>query len=139
MNIIKLINKYRDLILYGIFGVLTTVVNIVVYWLLARVCAMGTMTSTLIAWIAAVLFAYITNRKWVFHSSASTLKEYVREIISFFSCRIATGLVDWGCMFVFVDLLCVNDLFVKAAANILVIILNYIASKFVIFKTGKGS
>lgn len=139
MNIVKLLNKYRDFILYGIFGVLTTIVNIVVYWILAHILALGTMASTLIAWVTAVFFAYATNRKWVFHSSASTIKEYVKEIIAFFSCRLATGVVDWGCMFVFVNLLHVNDLLVKATANILVIILNYVASKFLIFKTRKGS
>lgn len=139
MNIMKLMNQYRSIILYGVFGVLTTVVNIVVYWVMAHILAFGTMSSTLIAWGAAVLFAYITNRKWVFHSSASTTKEYVKEIIAFFSCRIATGVVDWGCMFVFVDLLHCNDVIIKAVANIVVIILNYIASKLVIFKTKKGS
>ena len=137
MNIKKLLHKYRDLILYGIFGVLTTVVNIAGYWVMAHMLGLNTMLSTLIAWIAAVLFAYITNRKWVFHSTSSTPKEYIKEILYFFSCRIATGVVDWICMFVFVDLLHFPDVFIKTAANVVVIILNYIASKLVIFKTRK--
>ena len=134
----KLINKYRDIIPYAIFGVLTTVVNIVAYWLAAHTLGLSGMVATIFAWIAAVLFAYLTNRKWVFHSSAETANEIAKEITAFFSCRLATGVLDWLCMFLFVDILCWNDMVVKAAANILVIVLNYVASKLVIFKSKQG-
>ena len=134
MQILELLRKYRHVLLYGIFGVLTTVVNIIIYWLMAHVFLFTTTPSTLIAWFAAVLFAYITNRKWVFDSQAKGNKQIFAELISFFLCRIATGAVDWLCMFVFVDLLHVNDVWMKAAANILVIVLNFIASKWFIFK-----
>lgn len=131
---LQVVNKYKDFILYAVFGVLTTLVNVVVYWLLAHPLALGTMVSTVIAWIAAVLFAYVTNRKWVFHSDAHSAREITKEILSFFACRLATGAVDWGCMFVFVDLLRFHDVLIKVLANILVILLNYIASKLIIFK-----
>jgi len=134
----KLLEKYKDVIPYAVFGVLTTVVNTAVYGLLARVCGLGTMPSTVIAWVAAVLFAYVTNRKWVFHSEAETPGEIAREIASFFACRLATGVVDWLCMYVFVDLLHFDDMVVKVAANVLVIILNYVASRLIIFKKKKG-
>lgn len=130
----QLIILYQDIILYGIFGVLTTLVNIVVYWVMAHPLGMGTMVSTVIAWIAAVLFAYFTNRKWVFHSKAVGANAIMKEIVSFFACRIATGVVDWACMFLFVTVLSFNDVIIKALANILVIILNYVASKLIIFK-----
>ena len=130
----KLLVKYQELILYGVFGVLTTVTNIVSYWVFAHLLEVGTMPSTVLAWILSVCFAYFTNRKWVFHSNASTEIEYVKEIVSFFSCRIATGIVDWVCMFVFVTLLSFYDVLIKTLANILVIILNYIASKVFVFK-----
>lgn len=130
----QLLVKYKDIILYGIFGVLSTVVNIVSYWAFAHPFGIGTMLSTVLAWLLTVSFVYLTNRKWVFHSSASTMKEYLKEIIAFFSCRIATGVLDWACMFVFVTLLSFHDVMIKALANILVIILNYIASKLIIFK-----
>lgn len=129
--------KYKDIIPYAFFGVLTTVVNMVVYWVAAHPLGLSVMVSTVIAWIAAVLFAYVTNRKWVFHSQAKGTKEIVQEIVSFFACRLATGVVDWACMFIFVDLLHFNDVIIKAAANVLVIILNYVASKLVIFKHKK--
>ena len=135
--LMQLIKKYKDILLYGIFGVLTTVVNIATYWVAAHPLGLSVMVSTIIAWIAAVLFAYVTNRKWVFHSQAQGTKEIVQELVSFFACRLATGVVDWACMFIFVDLLHFNDVIIKAAANVLVIILNYVASKLVIFKHKK--
>ena len=134
MQITALLRKYRHVLLYGIFGVLTTVVNIVVYWVMAHLLHLTTTPSTLIAWVAAVLFAYLTNRKWVFDSQAEGNKQILAELISFFLCRIATGVVDWLCMFAFVDLLHLNDVLIKAAANVLVITLNFIASKWLIFK-----
>lgn len=129
--------KYRDVIPYLFFGVCTTLVNMAVYWLLAHPLGMGTMPSTVIAWILAVLFAYVTNRRWVFHSEATGRKEILREMTSFFGCRLATGVVDWLCMYIFVDLLGLNDVIIKFLANVLVIILNYAASKLLIFRKKK--
>lgn len=129
-----LIRKYKDLILYGIFGVLTTIANIATYWVMAHPLGLPTMLSTIIAWIVAVLFAYVTNRKWVFHSEAHTKDEVVRELGSFFACRLVTGVVDWLCMLIFVTVLQFNDVAIKAIANVVVIVLNYITSKLIIFK-----
>ena len=129
-----LFQKYKDVIPYAIFGVLTTLVNIASYWLCAHALGMPVMASTIIAWILAVLFAYVTNRKWVFLSEAKGRRAIVKEMVSFFACRLATGLVDWACMFLFVDVLHWNDVLIKTGANILVIALNYIASKLIIFK-----
>lgn len=130
----QLIEKYKDVIPYAVFGVLTTLVNIGSYWIMAHPMKMPVMVSTVIAWILSVLFAYLTNRKWVFHSEASSSKEIIHEIAMFFSARLATGVIDWGGMFVFVDLLKLNDVVIKTLANVVVIILNYVASKFLIFR-----
>lgn len=130
----KIINKYKDIIPYAFFGVLTTLVNIVVYWLCAHMLTLSVSLSTIIAWIAAVLFAYITNRKWVFHSEAHEQNEIIKEIFAFFICRLGTGFVDLACMFIFVQLLGLDDVIIKFLANVLVIILNYVASKMMIFK-----
>lgn len=134
MNLKHLISKYKDVIPYLFFGVCTTVVNIMVYWICAHFFKYTVMVSTIIAWVLAVAFAYVTNRKWVFHSCANGKEAIIKEIVSFFGCRLTTGVIDWLCMFVFVDKLLWNDVFVKFAANVLVIILNYIASKLVIFR-----
>ena len=134
MKIQRLFKKYKDVIPYLFFGVCTTVVNVAAYGIAAYLFNMTTMPSTIIAWILAVLFAYVTNRKWVFQSEAEGWKEIRREVVSFFGCRLATGVIDWGCMFFFVDILFMNDMVIKVMANILVIVLNYVASKLVIFK-----
>lgn len=126
--------KYKDIVPYVFFGVCTTIVNVVVYWFFAYVLMQATMLSTIIAWIAAVLFAYITNRKWVFHSQAYGVVSIMKEIVSFFSCRLATGIIDWLCMYIFVDVLHANGVLIKFVANIIVIVLNYVASKLLIFR-----
>lgn len=137
MIIKELYNKYKDIIPYLFFGICTTLTNTVVYWLSAHAVELPVFPSTVIAWFVAVLFAYITNRKWVFRSEARTAVEIIKELISFFVCRLATGVLDWGVMIIFVDVMKFNDLIIKIAANILVILLNYIASKLVIFKKNK--
>ena len=126
--------KYKDVFFYLVFGVLTTVVNIVTYWVCVHILGTSVMVGTILAWVLAVFFAYITNRSLVFHSSASGTDEIMKEITSFFACRIGTGVVDWVIMLVFVTILHFNDMIIKMLANIIVIVLNYILSKFVIFK-----
>ena len=134
MGLRKVYDKYKDVIPYLFFGVCTTLVNVMVYWVCARMLSFNTMMSTVIAWILAVLFAYVTNRKWVFHSAAKMGKEAVMEMLSFFGFRLATGFIDCVCMYICVELLNLNDVIVKFAANVLVIILNYVASKAIIFR-----
>ncbi len=95
------------------------------------------MVSTVIAWTVAVLFAYWSNRTFVFHSRVTSRSGVLKEAVEFFSCRVATGVMDVIIMYLFVDVLGFYDVLVKAASNILVIILNYIASKLFIFTGGK--
>ncbi len=128
--------QYKSVIMYLFFGVCTTLVNIGVYYVVAHIANLDTMPSTIVAWIAAVLFAYLTNRKWVFCSEETSASGVIHEMIRFFGCRLATGAVDWICMFVFVDLLHWNDMVIKIMANFLVVVLNYIASRMIIFKHG---
>lgn len=130
----ELKEKYKDLIPYGIFGVLTTIVNIGGYWVFAHPLKLPVMVSTIVAWILAVLFAYVTNRKWVFHSEVDNAKDLLKEMISFFTARLATGVIDWVSMLSFVDMMHMNDMAVKSIANIVVIILNYTLSKYLIFR-----
>lgn len=134
MSIRTLCKNTKDIIPYLFFGICTTMINVVSYWCIAHLMKVSVMPSTIAAWCLSVLFAYVTNRKWVFHSKSKGIKEISYEMFSFFVCRLATGLVDWLCMFVFVTLAGLNDVFIKAVANVLVIILNYVASKLVIFR-----
>lgn len=137
MRIKKIINRYKDILAYIFFGVCTTVVNIIVYWIAAHLLNCGTTGSTIIAWIVAVLFAYVTNRNWVFQSSADGYIYILKEMMAFFLCRLTTGLLDVICMYIFVELMQWNDMVVKCLSNLAVIVLNYVASKLIIFKTKK--
>lgn len=130
----QLWNRYKEMILYLVCGGCSTLVNIAAYYICAYPLSLGTVVSTCYAWIAAVLFAYVSNKLWVFESRLSGCREVAREMLSFFSCRILTGLVDLAIMYVFVDVLHVNDVVVKIGSNVIVIVLNYFASKFFIFK-----
>ena len=109
----RLIAKYKDVVPYLIFGILTTLVNIVSYWMLAHLLKIGVMPSTVIAWILSVLFAYVTNRKWVFHSTAKAVSKILREMVYFFGCRLATGLLDMLIMYIFAVRMQFDDTWVK--------------------------
>lgn len=131
--------NFKQIILYGIFGVLTTVINIFAYWAFTRMFGLSVITSTSLAWVAAVFFAYWSNRKFVFESKNSSLIAVFFEAVYFFACRIATGLFDVIFMYIFADLLALNDVIVKVVSNFIVVILNYVASKLFIFKEGGKS
>ena len=130
----ELLIKYKSLISYGIFGVLTTVINIASYALCYNKLGISNVVSNIIAWVLAVLFAFVTNKLWVFDSKSTELKVVLYEIATFFGCRLATGLLDLAIMYVSVDLMHANSTIMKCISNVIVIIVNYIASKLVIFK-----
>lgn len=125
----------REVFFYLVFGVLTTMVNIISFAILSRMFGIGTVVSNVIAWFLSVLFAYVTNRRWVFLSTGGNV---FREMLVFFSGRLCTGVLDTLVMFITVDLLSWNDLMMKIISNIIVIILNYIISKFFVFKGEDG-
>lgn len=124
----------REVFFYLVFGVLTTLVNIVSFAILTRLLSAGTVLSNVIAWFLSVLFAYVTNRRWVFQSKDGNV---IKEATAFFSGRIGTGVLDTVVMFITVDLLGWNDMVMKVISNVIVVILNYIISKFFVFKGGK--
>lgn len=127
----ELLLKYKEVIMYLIFGVLTTVVNIVVYYMMADMLQVHYMISNIVAWFLSVLFAYITNRKYVFESMSN---EIIKEMVSFFGARLATGIMDMAFMWIFVGLGLLPDFVAKVITNVIVIIANYILSKLVVFK-----
>ncbi len=129
-----LLEKYKAIILYGIFGVLTTLINIVVYEAFYRYAGWSNVVSNIVAWVAAVLFAFVTNKLWVFESKTTEKKALMFEIASFFGCRLATGVLDLAIMYVAVDEMALNSTLMKCISNVIVIIVNYIASKLLIFK-----
>lgn len=131
---IDLLKKYRSFILYAVFGVFTTVVNLVVFHLCYYEAGMGNLLSNVFAWIMAVTFAFLTNKSWVFESRSWAWKVLRTEIPAFVSCRLATGVMDLAIMYVSVDVLGWHAMLMKFLSNVLVILLNYIFSKLVIFR-----
>lgn len=130
--------KYKEIINYLIIGALTTVISLIVYYALVLTIldpgnSLELQIANVISWIFAVLFAYFTNRKYVFESKS----EGFGEMIKFFLSRIGTLLVDMALMYVFVSSLHFNDKIMKVIVQIIVIILNYILSKFIVFKGDK--
>lgn len=130
----KLFTKYRSFMFYAIFGVLTTLVNLVAYHLYYNKAGMSNTLSNVIAWVLAVAFAYITNKIWVFDSKSFRWKVLKREIPAFISCRLATGIMDLVIMYICVDVMGWHANLMKLMSNVLVIILNYVFSKLIIFK-----
>lgn len=125
----KLFNK--ETITYVIFGVLTTAVNYVAYWLFRKM-AIPFLIANILAWIVAVVFAFITNKLFVFESKSFEFKKLFPELLAFFSARILSFLFEEG----FLAVSChfgMNEYLAKIIAGIVVIILNYFASKYFIF------
>ena len=131
-----LIKKFmtKEVIFYVIFGVLTTVVNVVTFYVLTHFCHLEENVSNVIAIILAVVFAYITNRKLVFNSTASTAKEIITEIFKFFAARLFTMLVEFFGFMLMFNVLNIPNMISKLTVTILVIILNFFLSKFFAFK-----
>lgn len=133
MNLIKnILIKNKELVFYGIFGALTTALNIISYIFFNDILNISYLISNALAWCIAFLFAYITNKKIVFESNTIG-RETLREFISFFSCRILTGIADMFLIYLFISIIGLNDMISKFMDNIIIILLNFILSKFLIF------
>lgn len=129
-----LISKYWDILTYLVFGVLTTVVNYVVYLPVYNIIGLSAAVSNAIAWVAAVAFAYLTNKPFVFKSHDWSMKIVVPELTKFVSCRVASGVMETLILLITVDLLGWNGNIWKLLTSVLVVILNYFASKFLVFR-----
>lgn len=121
----------RELFLYIFFGVLTTLVNIAVYLFFTRLLGVNYLISNILAWTLSVLFAYVTNRIWVFESRNNDI---LKEMALFFAGRIFSGVVDTGLMWLLIDVLFVGDAISKIIVQVIVVVLNYVLSKAVVFK-----
>ena len=129
-----MLKKHKAFLIYLFLGGCTTLVNVVVYYLCAHPLRLSTVVSTAIAWLLSVAFAYVTNKVWVFESRSWRGRLVLREGLSFLVCRAATGVFDCGFMVVMVDVLGFNDLCFKIVSNVIVVLANFFASKFLIFR-----
>ena len=143
----KLFNKYKEIISYLFFGVMTTVVNYIFYILFDKFILSSLDNSILratvcniIAWVFAVAFAYVTNKLWVFESRSWNIKVVLPECGTFVLSRLVTGILDFAILPLLMSwgldqtIFGITGAWAKLITSIAVIILNYIFSKFIIFR-----
>lgn len=133
-KIMELVKKHWDIVTYLFFGVLTTLVNYAVYLPCYNWLGLSATVSNVIAWVVAVAFAYLTNKPWVFKSHDWSAKVVIPELTKFVACRVGSGVLETGMIFVFVDWLGFDGNVFKLVTSVLVVILNYIGSKLLVFK-----
>ena len=129
-----LIVQYWEVLSYLIFGALTTVVNFLIYFPAYNLLGLSAALSNAIAWVVAVAFAYLTNKPFVFKSHDWSAKTVIPELTKFVGCRVASGAAETLILLVTVDILCWNGNIWKLVTSVLVVVMNYIASKLVVFR-----
>ena len=147
----KIVN--REVLSYLFFGALTTVVSLITFWLPTKLFALlgyqgvvhyvtgsaknfAYIESNVISWICAVAFAFVTNKLFVFSSSSWEKKTVGRELLTFVGGRVATLLIDTALMFLLVTLIGLGDMIAKVIVQIVIVILNYVISKLLVFRSG---
>ena len=128
----ELFVKYKEIILYLIFGVLTTLINIVIFFLFSDIFKINYLFSNVVAWIISVTFAFITNKLYVFEVKNN--ENTIKEAVSFVTFRLVSLAIDMLLMFIMIDIMKVNKMISKVIVNALVVIINYVTSKLFTFK-----
>ncbi len=126
--------KYREPLLYLFFGGLTFFLSFGLYWLFAHPLGVTPLIANVISWILCVVFAYLTNRTWVFADKAREPGSILREALSFAAGRLATLGLEELILWLGIDVLGIHDLLVKIVAQVLVIVGNYVISKWFVFR-----
>lgn len=130
----NLIRKHRDIIVYLIFGVLTTAVNYCVYLPLFNVLHLSAAVCNIIAWLAAVAFAFVTNKPIVFKSHDWSAKTVIPELLKFTGCRVLSGAAETLILFLAVDLFSWDGNLWKFITSVFVVVANYVGSKLLVFR-----
>ena len=126
--------KHKEAFLYLFFGGLTFLISVLSFALLTDMLFWDALISNVISWIIAVLFAFFTNRIWVFQAPTNTAGEFLYQMVSFFGGRVATLLLEELMIYVLITRMQFPNLPVKVVAQVVVIILNYVISKLFVFK-----
>ena len=131
-KLMDLIIKYKSIILYIIFGAATTFIDFAIYFSLTRLLGVNEQIAQWIAWFFAVIFAFFTNRKWVFEAGSKTAKNFIWQVLSFFGSRLFSGFINWLMILIFVTIMGISDIIIKCVAAVFIVILNYILSKLIV-------
>lgn len=129
-----LLQKHRELVSYVFWGVMTTAVNYAAYFLLRNVLLVPLVAGNVTAWAVSVLFAYFVNKLFVFRSKDWAWRVALRELWQMAASRLFTLGLETGILWLFVKKLLLNEFIVKLGANVVVVVANYVLSKFIIFK-----
>lgn len=132
-----LIRKHYDVLAYLFFGVLTTGVNYTVYLPCYNLLSLSAALSNVISWVVAVAFAFLTNKPFVFKSHDWSREVVLPELTKFVGCRVGSGVLETAIIFVSADCLRLNGNWMKLITSVLVVILNYFASKLLVFRKQK--
>ena len=126
--------KYKEILLYLFFGGLTMIVSIVSYAICNLVFGIDVLVANIISWLLAVMFSFYTNRIWVFQASTNSISGFLKQMVSFYSGRVVTLIIEEIILFIFITNLQYNSMVVKIIAQVVVVILNYVISKLWVFK-----
>lgn len=129
----EILKKYSDVIIYLVLGVLTTLINFAVYFPLLNCLHLSATAANIVAWVLSVLFAFFTNKPFAFKSNDWSLSVTLPEFFKFVGCRIGSGAVETLLLLLAVDILSWNGNIMKIIVSVLVVITNYIASKYFVF------
>lgn len=130
----ELLQKYREPILYMVFGAVTTLVNLAVYFLCYNLWGIHNDISVILAWFFSILVAFLTNKPFVFESHDWSRAVLLPEAAGFFGCRAGSGVLELVLMHVTVEMMKLPGMLMKFLVNILVIIINYVGSKLLVFR-----
>ncbi len=130
---LSLLKKYRELLMYGIVGVMTTVINMVVFWVFTEPLPIHYTVANVIAWVVAVVFAFFANKMFVFENHGWTPAVVLHEAVTFFLSRAASLVVDMAGMALMISVLHCEEMLSKFVVNVLVILINYVLGKFWVF------
>ena len=133
----KLLLKYKEAIAYIFFGVLTTAVDFASYWVFTRIFGINESVANVFSQAVAILFAYVTNKLFVFEDKTDTFKALIAQFAKFVSFRLVTLVLNSVLFYVMIDLCNINDIITKVLVSVIVIVLNYVFSKLFVFKKGE--
>ena len=133
----KLYTAHKEALLYLFFGGLSFLLTIATFYVFTTVFHIHNLLANIISWIIVVAFCFFTNSKFIFRATDKT--KTIKRLLSFYTSRLATLVIEETILFIFIEKLDFNNMIVKTAAQIIVIILNYILSKYLIFKRSHKS
>ena len=129
--------KHKEGLLYLFFGAVTTLVSFAVFWIFEDLLGWNELIANLLSWVISVAVAFVTNRIWVFNAPTTGFSAFALQVVTFYTSRVATFLIEEAILLIFVTWLGLLAMPVKIAASVIVVILNYVFSKLFVFRKNR--